>query len=76
MNYEVKELIDYINNFIAHPIFPDQEAAILAAVVNGEISVSYAKQIYKKILTHNIEKHNELMSMSLEQIMELANVHS
>ena len=68
---DVDEFIKYVNDFLKRPIFPKQEAAIICAVIDGTINKNTAKELYAWVMEENLKAHEELMSMSWEEILEL-----
>lgn len=68
---DADDFIKYINNFLKRPIFPRQEAAIICAMMDGTINKNGAKELFRYFIEENIKKYNELMAMSMEEILEL-----
>lgn len=68
---DADEFIEYVNKFLKRPIFPKQETAILCAVIDGTINKNTAKELYAWVMEENLKKHDELMAMSWEEILEL-----
>lgn len=68
---DADEFINYVNNFLKRPIFPSQEAAIVCAMIDGSINKNTAKELYGWVMEENLKTHEELMAMSMEEILEL-----
>jgi GH24 family phage-related lysozyme (muramidase) len=68
---ETNDFIKYVNNFLKMPITPKQNAAIVCLMLNGTINHEGAKGLLKYIIKQNLDKHNEIMAMSKEQILQL-----
>jgi hypothetical protein len=68
---ETEELLEYFDKFLEHPILPQQEAQIVAAVENGTITKDTAKELYKQVMQMNLEKYQEFISLSKEDILKL-----
>lgn len=67
-----EEVKEYIDKFLKHPIFVEQEAKIVVALHEGKITKASAQEIYRKVVEHNITKMRELAAMTIEEIMRLA----
>ena len=68
---EADDFTKYVNNFLKRPILPSQEAQIICALIDGTINRYGAKQLFNYIIEQNLAKHNEIIAMSKEQILEL-----
>ena len=68
---EANDFIKYVNNFLKMPITPKQNAAIVCLMLDNKINREGAKELLKYVIKQNLEKHNEIMAMSKEQILEL-----
>ena len=68
---EANDFIKYVNNFLKIPITPKQNAAIICLMLNGTINREGAKELLKYVIKQNLEKHNEIVAMSKEKILEL-----
>lgn len=68
---DAEELISYINDFLKRPIFPEQEAKIVCAMIDGTINKNTAKELFGKVIEQNLKRHNEIMNMSQEELLSL-----
>lgn len=67
----MSDLEKYIKDFLKRPIFIEQEAEIVAAMIDGKINKNTARELYTWVMEENIKAHNKLMAMSQEEIMKL-----
>lgn len=65
------EFVEMVDKFLKHPIFTEQEAMIVAAMLEGKITKQTAGQLMVKVAEHNIAKINELFSMDANQLQKL-----
>ena len=66
------DFAEFLENFSKRPIFPDQEAQIVWAMIDGKINKNTAKELYQNIMEQNLKAHDKIMNMSMEEILELA----
>lgn len=64
------EFVEYIDKFLKHPIFVEQEAMIVAAYHEGKINKQTAGELMIKVAKHNTDKLKELLSMDMETLMK------
>ena len=69
------EFVEYIDNFLKHPIFVEQEAMIVAALYEGKINKQTAGELLIKVATHNTNKIKELFEMDANEIEKLINTY-
>lgn len=67
----MNEFTEYLNKFLKRPIFPEQEAEIVTAMIEGTINKQTARELYTWVMEENLKAHNELMVMSREELLEL-----
>ena len=68
---DAEEFIKYTETFLKRPILPGQETEIVCALIDGTINLGTAKNLYKWVMQENIKKHNEIMNMSLDEVLAL-----
>lgn len=68
---DVQDIIKFFEDFRKLPILPCQNARIVCAMIDGTITRTTAKELLSKVIETNIQKYNEFMSMSEEQILNL-----
>lgn len=68
---DTDELFEYFDKFLERPILPEQEAQIIAAVVDGKITKHTAKELYKQVIRMNLDKYQKFISMSREEILKM-----
>ena len=64
------EFVKYINKFIKHPIFVEQEAMIITAMIDGKITKKTAGDLMVKVIQHNTTKLKELLDMDMQTLMK------
>jgi hypothetical protein len=64
------EFVKYINKFIKHPIFVEQEAMIITAMIDGKITKKTAGDLMVKVIQHNTTKLKELLGMDMQTLMK------
>lgn len=64
------EFVKYINKFIKHPIFVEQEAMIITAMIEGKITKKTAGDLMIKVIRHNTTKLKELLDMDMQTLMK------
>ena len=64
------EFVEYIDKFLKHPIFVEQEAMIVAAYHEGKINKQTAGELIVKVAKHNTDKIKELFSMDMETLLK------
>ena len=62
----------WLTSFLKRPILVEQEAQIVAAIIDGRLNIQSAKKLYKLVLEQNLKSHENFMAMSHEEIMKLA----
>lgn len=70
---EVEDLIKYIDNFLKRPILPEQEVAIVCAMIDGTINKNTAKELFGKVMEQNLKRHDEIMNMTMEELERYIN---
>lgn len=66
------DFVEFLKDFLKRPILPEQEAMVLCAMIDGTINKNTAKDLIVWIMEQNLKAHDEIMNMSLEEILELA----
>jgi hypothetical protein len=64
------EFVEYIDKFLKHPIFVEQEAMIVAAYHEGKINKQTAGELMIKVAQHNTNKIKELFSMDMDELIK------
>ena len=64
------EFVEYIDKFLKHPIFVEQEAMIVAALYEGKINKQTAVELMAKVAKHNANKLKELFEMDMETLLK------
>lgn len=64
------EFVEYIDKFLKHPIFVEQEAMIVAALYEGKINKQTAGELMVKVAKHNTDKLRELFSMDMDELIK------
>lgn len=64
------EFVEYIDKFLKHPIFVEQEAMIVAAYHEGKINKQTAGELMIKVAKHNTDKLKELFEMDMETLLK------
>lgn len=64
------EFVEYIDKFLKHPIFVEQEAMIVAAYHEGKINKQTAGELIVKVAKHNTDKLKELFEMDMETLLK------
>lgn len=59
----------YLKDFPKHPILIEQEAAIVAAMIDGTISKNTAKELFLKVCEHNLKKYDEFTKMNSKELL-------
>ena len=59
-----------IEKFLKHPILVEQEAQIVAAMIDGKITKKSAGDLMIKVAQHNTAKLKELFEMDMETLIE------
>lgn len=65
---EVEDLIKYLNDFRKRPILVEQEAQIVCAMIDGSINKNTAKELFRMVMEQNLEKCDEFMGMTMEEL--------
>ena len=66
------DFVEFLKDFLKRPILPEQEAMVLCAIIDGTINKNTAKDLVVWIMEENLKAHDEIMNMSMEEILELA----
>lgn len=61
----------FLKRFLKRPITIKQEVEVLSLVMDGTINRNIAKDLLKIIMQDNLKRHDEIMAMSEQQILEL-----
>ena len=64
------EFVEYIDKFLKHPIFVEQEAMIVAAYHEGKINKQTASELMIKVAKHNTDKLKELFEMDMGTLLK------
>ena len=64
------EFVEYIDKFLKHPVFVEQEAMIVAALHEGKINKQTAGELMIKVARHNTDKLKELFEMDMQTLIE------
>ena len=64
------EFVEYIDKFLKHPIFVEQEAMIVAAYHEGKINKQTAGELMIRVTKHNTDKLKELFEMDMETLLK------
>ena len=65
------DFVEFLKDFLKRPIFPEQEAMVLCAMIDGTINKNTAKDLVVWIMEENLKAHDKIMNMSMEEILEL-----
>lgn len=66
---DAEDLIKYINDFLKRPIFPEQEAEIVCAMIDGTINKNTAKDLVVWVMEQNLKSHDKIMNMSMDDLI-------
>ena len=61
----------WLKAFLKCPILPEQEAAIICAMMDGRLNKQGAIKVFKLVIEQNLEAHRKIMAMSEEEILQL-----
>lgn len=62
---------EYLETFLKRPILVEQEAQIVAAMIDGTINKNTAKELFRMVMEENLKKYDEVMNMNEEEIERL-----
>lgn len=65
----MSDFIQYLKDFPKHPILVEQEAAIVAAMIDGTITKTTAKELFLIVCEHNLKKYNEFTKTSSQELL-------
>ena len=67
----MSEFREYLREFPKRPVLLEQEAQIVTAMLDGVITKNTAKELYTKVAEHNLQKYNEFLGMTEDQILNI-----